>query len=64
MQRVTKSIGWCVAFTLWLLGAFILLKISNYQKSMPDPLLVTFYILALFPIKYCLDLFLRRRGLE
>jgi len=64
MQQGTKSIGWCTAFTFWVLGAFILLKISSSQKSMPDPLLVTFYILALFPIKYCIDRLLHRRRLK
>jgi len=64
MQQVTKSIGWGAALTLWALGAFLLLKTWNYQKSMPDPLLVTFYLLALFPIKYCVDWFLCRRWLK
>ena len=54
------------------MGAFLLLKIWNYQKSLPDPLgsyiefpimfLVTFYVLVLFPIKHCVDWFLCRSG--
>jgi len=48
-------------------------KIWIYQKSLPDPLgsyiefsimfLVTFHVLALVPIKRCVDWFLWRSGL-
>jgi hypothetical protein len=72
MKTMQRPVGWCAVFALWVLGAFLLLKIWNYQKSLPDPigsyteftvmLLVTFYVLALFPIKHCVDSFLCRCG--
>lgn len=73
MKTIRALIGWCVAFALWVLGALLLLKIWNYQKSLSDPLgsyiefsimfLTTFYILALVAIKHCLDWFFCRCGL-
>jgi hypothetical protein len=73
MKRIRKPVGWCTVFSFWLLGAVFLREIWNYQKSLPDPLgsyieftimfLVTFYVLALFPIKHCVDWFLCRCGL-
>ncbi|MDR3554970.1 MAG: hypothetical protein P4L55_09470 [Syntrophobacteraceae bacterium] len=55
----------CAALVLWGLGAVLLLGLWNYQKSLSDPLgayiqfslmfLATFYVLAFFPIKECLD---------
>jgi len=73
MEKISKLLGWCAVFAFWVLGALLLLKIWNYQKSLSDPLgsyieftikfLVTFYILALFPIKHCVDWFLYRCGL-
>ena len=73
MKRIKKPVGLCIVFTFRILGAFLLLKIWNYQKSLPDPFgayiefavmfLVTFYVLALFPIKHCVDWFLCRCGL-
>jgi hypothetical protein len=73
MQRIQKPIGWCTVFVFWILGALLLLKIWNYQKSLPDPIgsyieftimfLVTFYVLALLPIKHCVDWFFCRCGL-
>jgi hypothetical protein len=73
MKRIKKPVGWFSVFVFWFLGALLLLKIWNYQKSLPDPLgsyvefsvmfLVTFYVLALSPIKYCVDCFLCRCGL-
>jgi hypothetical protein len=72
MKKIYKPVGWCAVFAFWLLGALLLLKIWNYQKSLPDPLgsyiefavmfLVTFYVLALFLIKHCVDWFLCRCG--
>ena len=74
MKKMQKPIGWCAVFVFWVLGAFLLLKIWNYQKSLPDPLgsyiefsvmfVVTFYVLVLFPIKHCVDWFLCRCGLS
>ncbi|MGO9311712.1 MAG: hypothetical protein ACLQDI_03135 [Syntrophobacteraceae bacterium] len=62
MQRF---VGGCTIFALWGLGAFLLLKIWIYQESLPDPLgsciefavmfPVAFYVLALFPIKHCVE---------
>ncbi len=73
MKKMQKPLCWCSGFAFWILGAFLLLKIWNYQKSLPDPLgsyiefsimfLVTFYFLALFPIKHCVDWFLCHCGL-
>jgi hypothetical protein len=73
MQKRRRPLGWCAVFTLWVFGALLLRHIWNYQKSLPDPLgsyieftimfLVTFYVLALLPIKSCVDWFLRRYGL-
>ena len=73
MKEITRTVGWCAVFGFWILGAFLLLKIWNYQKSLPDPLgsyiefsvmfVVTFYVLVLFPIKHCVDWFLCRCGL-
>jgi hypothetical protein len=52
---------WCAACVFWGSGAFILWRIWNFQKLLPDPLgsyieftimfLATFYVLALLPIK-------------
>jgi hypothetical protein len=73
MQRIKKPFGWCTVFAFWVLGALLLRAVWIYQKSLPDPLgsyiefaimfLVTFYVLALFPIKRCVDWFLCRCGL-
>ena len=73
MKEITRTFGWCAVFVFWVLGAFLLLKIWNYQKSLPDPIgsyiefsvmfVVTFYVLVLFPIKHCVDWFLCRCGL-
>ena len=72
MKKMQKPICWGVVFVFWVLGAFLLLKIWNYQKSLLDPLgsyiefsvmfVVTFYILVLFPIKHCVNWFLCRCG--
>jgi hypothetical protein len=72
MKKMRRPICWCVVFVFWVLGAFLLLKIWNYQKSLLDPLgsyiefsvmfAVTFYILVLFPIKHCVNWFLCRCG--
>jgi len=72
MKEITRTVGWCAVFAIWALGASLLLKIWNYQKSLPDPLgsyiefavmfVVTFYVLALFPIKHCVDWLLCRCG--
>jgi len=61
MKKRRELLGWCAVFIFWGLGALILWRIWNYQKSLPDPLgsyieftvmfLATFYALALFPIK-------------
>jgi hypothetical protein len=74
MQKIKKPVGWYAVFAFWVLGALLLRQISNYQKSLPDPFgsyiefaimfLVTFYVLALFPIKHCVDCLLRRCGLS
>ncbi len=74
MKKIYKSVRWCVVFALWVPGAFLLLKIWNYQKSLPDPLgsyiefsimfLATFYVLGLFPIKRCVDWFWWHCGLS
>jgi len=73
MKKMQTVVGWCAGIVFWMLGAFLLQRIWSYQKSLPDPagsyieftvmFLVTFYIFALFPIKYCVDWFLRRFGL-
>jgi hypothetical protein len=52
---------WCVAFVFWGSGAFLLWRLWNFQRSLPDPLgtyieftimfLATFYVLVLFPVK-------------
>lgn len=70
MQRISKPLGWCTVFAFWVFGAFLLRALWNYQKTLPDPLgsyiefalmfLVTFYVLAIFPIKRCVDWFLCR----
>lgn len=62
----------CTALLLWSLGAVLLWEMWRYQESLSDPLgayiqftvmfLATFYVLALFPIKHCLDRFLFRSG--
>ncbi len=74
MQKIRKPLGWCAVFTFWVFGALLLRQIWNYQKSLPDPLgsyiefaimfFVTFYVLALFPIKSCVDWFFCRSGLS
>ncbi len=73
MPKIKRSFGWCAVLAFWGLGALFLQVLWNYQKSLPDPLgsyvefaimfLVTFYVLALFPIKHCVDRFFGRRGL-
>ena len=67
MKKWREFLEWCVVFILWGLGAAVLWRIWNYQKSLPDPLgsyvefvvmfLATFYALALFPIKHWVDRF-------
>ncbi len=74
MKKRRRPVGWCAVFVFWVLGAFLLLKIWNYQKSLLDPLgsyiefsvmfVVTFYVLVLFPIKHCVDRILCRFGLS
>jgi hypothetical protein len=69
-----KPVCWFSVFAIWVLGAFVLQQIWNYQKSLPDPLgsyiefaimfFVTFYVLALLPIKACVDWFFRLCGLD
>jgi dolichyl-phosphate-mannose--protein O-mannosyl transferase len=69
-MKVQRSVGWCAVFALWVLGALLLLKIWNYQESLPDPIgsyiqftvmfLATFYFLALVPIKRCVYWFFCR----
>jgi len=73
MKTMRSAISWCAVFALWALGALFLLKIWNYQKSLPDPLgsyiefsimfLITCYAFALLPMKHWLDWFFSRRGL-
>ncbi len=70
MQKTRKALGWFAVFVFWVSGAVLLWRIWNYQKSLPDPIgsyieftvmfLVTFYVLALVPIKNCVDWFLNR----
>ncbi len=65
MEKMIRFSGWCVVFIFWGWGALLLWRIWDYQKSLPDPLgsyieftvmfLVTFYVLALFPIKYLVE---------
>lgn len=65
MKNTKELCCLCAALILWGLGAVILVEIWNYQKSLSDPLgayiqftvmfLATFYVLALFPIKHCLN---------
>ncbi len=67
MKKSQSSIGWCAVFVFRVLGALLLLKIWNYQKSLPDPIgsyiefsamfVLTFYVLVPFPIKHCVDCF-------
>jgi hypothetical protein len=74
MQKIRRTLGWCSVFIFWAWGAVLLWQIWNYQKSLSDPIgsyiefaimfLVTFYVLALFPIKSCVDWFLCRCGLS
>ena len=74
MQKTKKIMGWCAVIIFWVSGAVLLWRIWNYQKSLPDPIgsyiefsvmfLVTFYVLALFPIKSCVDWFLNRDDLS
>ncbi|MGO9373373.1 MAG: hypothetical protein ACLQBD_14865 [Syntrophobacteraceae bacterium] len=74
MQKTKKTMGWCAVIVFWVSGAVLLWRIWNYQKSLPDPIgsyiefsvmfLVTFYVLALFPIKSCVDWFLNRDDLS
>jgi hypothetical protein len=74
MKKMQRPICWCAIFALWGLGALLLLEIWNYQKSLSDPLgsyieftimfLVTFYFLALFPIKRCVDWLVSYCGLS
>ncbi len=73
MKKMSRPVSWCAVFAVWVLGALFLRQIWIYQKSLPDPLgsyiefsiifLVTFYVLALLPIKHCVDWFLYRSGL-
>lgn len=73
MKKITRTVGWCAVFAFWAFGALLFRQIWIYQKSLPDPLgsyiefaimfLVTFYVLALFPIKHCVDWLLYRCGL-
>ncbi|MGO9019989.1 MAG: hypothetical protein ACLQVJ_16760 [Syntrophobacteraceae bacterium] len=73
MKKITRTVGWCAVFAFWAFGALFLRQIWIYLKSLPDPLgsyiefsimfLVTFYVLALLPIKHCVDRFLCRSGL-
>ena len=74
MQKTKKTMGWCAVIIFWVLGAVLLWRIWNYQKSLPDPIgsyiefavmfLVTFYVLALFPIKSFVDWLLNRDDLS
>ena len=74
MEKLRKPLGWCVVFIFWGLGAVLLWRIWEYQKSLPDPLgsyieftvmfFVTFYVLALFPIKHWVDRFFSLLGLS
>jgi hypothetical protein len=67
MKKMRKPLGWCAFSIFWGLGAFLLWRLWNYQKSLPDPLgsyieftvmfLATFYVLALFPIKHWVNRF-------
>ncbi len=73
MQKIVKSVDWCAVFAFWILGAFALLKMWKFATSLPDPLgsyievtvmfLSTLYVLALFPIKHCVDWIFGRCGL-
>ena len=74
MKRMRKPLSWCAVFIFWGLGALLLRQIWDYQKSLPDPLgsyieftvmfFVTFYVLALFPIKHWVDRFFSLLGLS
>ena len=74
MKKMRKPLGWCAVLIFWGFGALLLRQIWDYQKSLPDPLgsyieftlmfLVTFYVLALFPIKYWVDRFFSLLGLS
>lgn len=70
MKKMKELCCCCAALIFWGVGAILLRQIWNYQKSLPDPLgayiefiimfLATFYILALFPIKRCVNRFFDR----
>ena len=74
MQKTRKTMGLCAVIVFWVSGALLLWRIWNYQKSLPDPIgsyieftvmfLVTFYVLALFPIKSCVDWLLNRTDIS
>jgi hypothetical protein len=74
MKKMRKPLSWCTVLVFWGLGALFLRRIWDYQQSLPDPLgssieftvifLVTFYVLALFPIKYWVDRFFSLFGLS
>ena len=69
-MKIRRPLYWCAAFGLWVSGAFVLTKMWSYQKLLPDPLgsyieftlmfVITFYVLAIFLIRHCLDYFIRR----
>ena len=66
-MKTRRLVCWCAVFAFWGSGGLILWRIWNFQKSLPDPLgsyieftimfLATFYVLALFPVKRCVDRF-------
>lgn len=70
MLRMRNTCSWCLTLFFWVSGALLLQQIWNYQKTLSDPLgsyiefatmfFVTFYVLALFPIKHYVDWLLRR----
>ena len=72
MKNRRELLDWCAVFVFWGLGALILWRIWNYQKSLPDPLgsyieftimfLATFYAMALLPIKHWVGRFFSLLG--
>ncbi len=72
MKRIKNPVCWLAVFALWALGAVFLLEVWNYQKALTDPLgsyvefsvkfFVTFYLLALLPIKRCVNWIVSRSG--
>ncbi len=70
MQSTRNLLGWCIALAIWISGAVGLWKIWQFQKSLQDPLgsylecalmlASTFYVLLMFPIRFCVNRLLCR----